>query len=133
MPWSVILVLISFVVMGLAWLWRFRPAVHVPLMAAVMLFDLAFPVWLSLTHGWYRRLIEQGELFSFLIWAHLMWDLILYALYVMQIREGRRLLAASAPNARANHRMQARAIVAVRLLVFLTGALLIAPESPSAG
>ncbi len=130
MPLSVVLVLGSFLVMALAWWLRRRHAfAHAALMGAVMLFDLAFPVWLALTHDWWRRLIDQGELFSFMIWAHVILDLILYALYVMQAMEGRRLMVdPGAGEARKAHAMQARGILVVRVFVFVSGALLIAPE-----
>ena len=92
-----------------------------------MVFDVLFPVWLYLTHNWKVRLIDQGELFSFLIWTHLFLILTLYSLYVLQIQAGKQLLAKK-KQARQNHRVQSRGIVAVRIFVFLTGALLIAPK-----
>jgi len=92
-----------------------------------MIFDVLFPIWLYMTHDWKHRLIDQGELFSFLIWTHLFLILTLYCLYVLQIQEGKQLLAKK-KNARQNHRVQSRGIIAVRIFVFLTGALLIAPS-----
>ncbi|MDX8401190.1 MAG: hypothetical protein R8K47_01015 [Mariprofundaceae bacterium] len=131
MPLSVLLVLASFAVMALAWVLRRRHAVwHGTLMGVVMLFDLGFPVWLALTHDWYRRLIDEGELFSFLIWAHVILDLILYALYALQVLEGRRLMAdRREAKARSAHRAQAAGIVVVRFFVFVSGALLIEPAA----
>ncbi len=127
MTMSVLLVLASFGVMGLAFFRRKQKAVHISLMLSVMLFDLVFPVWLYLTHDWKQRLIDQGELFSFLIWTHLFLILTLYSLYVLQIQAGKQLLAKQ-ERARQNHRVQSRGIIAVRIFVFLTGALLIAPD-----
>jgi len=127
MTLSVIIVLISFAVMAAAMNFRKMHHVHIPLMATVMVFDVLFPIWLYSTHDWKHRLIDQGELFSFLIWTHLFLILTLYSLYVLQIQEGKRLLAKK-NNARQNHRVQSRGIVAVRIFVFLTGALLIAPS-----
>lgn len=127
MPVSVVLVLISFGVMALAWVVRKNHFVHIGAMSGVMLFDLFFPVWLYMTHDWIKRLIDQGELFSFLIWAHLFLDLTLYALYVLQIQAGKQILAGSL-EARQNHRFQSRGILLVRALVFISGALLIEPK-----
>ena len=127
MTLSVILVLISFAVMALAMNFRKKHHVHVSLMAAIMIFDVLFPIWLYMTHDWKHRLIDQGELFSFLIWTHLFLILTLYCLYVLQIQEGKQLLAKK-KNARQNHRVQSRGIIVVRVFVFLSGALLIAPD-----
>lgn len=127
MPLSVVLVIVSFIVMGLAWWQRRQHVLHIGLMASVMVFDVAFPIWLYLTHNWVHRLIDEGELFSFLIWAHLFLVLTLYALYGLQIQAGKQMLAKES-GSRQNHRVQSRGILAVRLAVFLTGALLIAPE-----
>jgi len=127
MTTSIILVLISFTVMACAFLYRKKHRVHIALMVAVMIFDMLFPVWLYLTHDWKHRLIDQGELFSFLIWTHLFLILTLYSLYVLQIQEGKQLLAKK-KNARQNHRVQSKGIVIVRIFVFLSGALLIAPD-----
>jgi len=126
MPLSVILVLFSFVWMFVAMRCRFRPRVHAGMMLALIGFDILFPVWLYLTHDWIHRLIDEGELFSFLIWAHLFLVLTLYALYGLQIQAGKQLLA-QREQGRQNHRVQSKGIVLVRLFVFLTGALLIAP------
>lgn len=102
-------------------------SLHIPLMGCVMTFDLLFPIWLYLTHDWIKRLIDHGELLSFLIWAHLFLVLTLYSLYVLQIQAGRRLLAGDT-EARPGHLVQSRGIVIARLFVFMTGALLIAPD-----
>jgi len=113
--------------MALAMYLRKQHFVHIPLMITVMVFDVLFPIWLYLTHDWKVRLIDQGELFSFLIWTHLFLILTLYSLYVLQIQAGKQLLAKQKA-ARQNHRVQSKGIVAVRVFVFLTGALLIAPD-----
>ena len=128
MKLSVALVLISFGVMFLAYYFRRRHKLHITLMSSVMLFDVLFPVWLYLIHDWKRRLIDDGELFSFLIWTHLFLILTLYSIYVLQVLAGRQMLA-GANEAREGHRVQSRGIFIVRLFVFLSGALLIAPDS----
>lgn len=127
MKMSVALVLASFVVMALACYFRRRHRWHVALMAGVMLFDVLFPVWLYLTHDWKRRLIDNGELFSFLVWTHLFLILTLYSLYVLQGMAGRQLLARNEAGREA-HRVQSRGIFIIRAFVFLSGVLLIAPD-----
>lgn len=104
-----------------------RRAWHITLMSSVMLFDLLFPVWLYLTHDWKRRLIDDGELLSFLIWTHFFLIMTLYSLYVLQVLAGRQL-DDGLREARESHRLQSRGIFAVRIFVFLSGALLIAPD-----
>jgi uncharacterized membrane protein len=127
MPLSVMIVLISFAVLAVAWLVKKNHVMHIGLMSCVMIFDVLFPVWLYLTHNWVKRLIDDGELLSFAIWAHVFLILTLYSMYVLQIQAGRQLLAGRR-EVRANHRLQSRGIVIVRLFVFLSGALLIAPD-----
>jgi len=127
MPLSVLLVSISFVVLAAAWAVKKNHGLHIGLMACVMAFDVLFPVWLYMTHNWIKRLIDNGELLSFAIWAHVFLILTLYALYVLQIQAGRQMLGGD-ENGRPNHRVQSRGIVIVRLFVFLSGALLIAPD-----
>jgi len=127
MPLSVIVVLISFVVLAVAWLVKKNHILHIALMACVMAFDVLFPVWLYATHDWVKRLIDDGELLSFAIWAHVFLILTLYSMYVLQIQAGRQLLAGQR-DARPHHSLQGRGILVVRLFVFLSGALLIAPD-----
>jgi len=124
---SVILVLSSFLIMVMGFYVRKRHNWHIALMSSVMLFDTMFPLWLYLTHNWKRRLIDEGELLSFLIWTHFFLILTLYSLYVMQIQAGRQLHG-GLRSARASHRVQSQGIFTVRVFVFLTGALLIAPD-----
>jgi len=127
MPLSVMIVLISFAVMAVAWLVKKNHVLHIILMSCVMTFDVLFPIWLYLTHNWIKRLIDDGELLSFAIWTHVFLILTLYALYVLQVQAGRQLLSGDR-SVRPNHLVQGRGIVIVRLFVFLSGALLIAPE-----
>ena len=127
MPLSVMLVLASFVVLAAAWLLQKQHRLHIALMCSVMTFDVLFPVWLYATHNWVKRLIDDGELLSFAIWAHVFLILTLYALYVLQIQAGRQMLSGNA-EARPGHKVQSRGIVIIRLFVFLSGALLIAPD-----
>ncbi|RME83011.1 MAG: hypothetical protein D6771_06330 [Zetaproteobacteria bacterium] len=126
MPQSVVLVLASFVWMGMAYLARRRRALHAGMMGAVAAFDLAFPVYLYLTHDWWRRLIEQQEILSFLVWAHFGLGLLLYTLHFMQIRAGLRLWRGDQA-ARGEHRQLALGLLAARIVVFTTGAFLIEP------
>ncbi|MDX8408631.1 MAG: hypothetical protein R8J84_01115 [Mariprofundales bacterium] len=126
MPLSIALVLASFVVMAAAWRWRGCLRLHVPLMAAVMLFDLLFPIWLYLTHDWKHRLIDEGDILSFGVWAHWGLALMLLVLYVLQIGVGRNLLQGAAAK-RQDHRNQAMGIVWLRVIVFASGAMLMNP------
>ena len=126
MPQSFVLVFASFLWMGAAYLLRRRARLHAAMMGALIVFDFAFPVYLYLTHDWWKRLIAQQEILSFLVWAHFGLGLLLYVLEVMQWRAGLRLLGGEVA-ARAEHRALARGIAAARLVVFATGALLYQP------
>ncbi len=97
---------------------------HIPVMLGIMLTDLGFPVYLYLTHDWWKRLIEHGEIFSFLLWMHFILIITLYMFYGLQIGAARRLLQGDAEG-RADHRRQGLGIIVLRTLVFVTGALLV--------
>jgi len=133
MATSIILVLSSFVVLIAAWFWRKQRRFHISAMACVMAFDVMFPFYLYLTHDWGKRLIDDGEIFSFLIWSHLMLVMVLYALYVLQVLAGRSMLkhrvGAQHDHHRGEHQKQFLGIVTVRLLVFASGWLLLVPDA----
>ncbi|CAE6695070.1 conserved membrane hypothetical protein [Candidatus Nitrotoga fabula] len=110
--------------MLLAFRYAKKRVYHVVTMIAVILFDIGMPVYLYLNKDWYRRLIEEGEIASFLIWIHLMMLVLMYALYVLQIKTALRLLR-SDNSVRVDHRTQGRVVLWVRGLVILSGALLV--------
>jgi len=120
-------------VLAAAWYWRKQRQFHISAMVSLILFDLAFPVYLYLTHDWKGRLIDQGEIFSFLIWSHVMLVMVLYALYVLQVMAGRSMLAnpvgSTHQHHRSEHQKQFIGVVVVRLLVFFSGWLLLVPEA----
>lgn len=118
----------SYLLMLLAFHWSARRLLHVPVMVSLMLFDLGMPFYLYATRDWYKRLIEHGDIASFGVWMHLGLVLTLYALYVVQVSSVRGVLRGDA-EARTNHHGQGKAILVVRGLVILTGALL--AESPT--
>lgn len=99
---------------------------HVPVMVTIMTIDLFFPVYLYLTRDWHKKLIEHGEIFSFLMWMHLILVITLYVLYVVQIQTGRRILAGE-DAVKKDHRAQGIGILVTRALVIFTGALLAEP------
>jgi hypothetical protein len=99
---------------------------HLWVMISVILFDLGMPVYLYLNKDWHRRLIVEGELTSFLMWIHFMMLVMMYALYVMQIKTALCLLRYD-NSVRVDHRAQGQAVLLVRALVIFTGALLVEP------
>ena len=122
--------LASYPLMLLAYRWSKQRLLHVPMMVSLMLFDLGMPFYLYATRDWYKRLIEQGDIASFGVWMHLGLVLTLYALYVFQLLSVRGVLRGDA-EARTNHHGQGKAILVVRGLVILTGAILAeSPDSP---
>ncbi len=133
MATSVLLVLMSFVLLAAAWYWRKQRRFHIAAMSFLMVFDFFFPVYLYLTHDWWKRLIVDGEIFSFSLWSHLILVMVLYALYVLQVMAGRTMLQ-NVPDSedhqrtRDEHRKQFIGIVVMRLLVLASGALMIIPK-----
>ncbi|MDQ3268265.1 MAG: hypothetical protein M3P47_06035 [Pseudomonadota bacterium] len=97
---------------------------HLGVMISVILFDLGMPVYLYLNKDWHRRLIVEGELTSFLVWIHFMMLVMMYTLYVMQIKTALNLLQYD-NSVRIDHRAQGQAVLLVRALVIFTGALLV--------
>jgi len=133
MATSVLLVLMSFGLLAAAWYWRKQQRFHIAAMSSLMVFDLFFPVYLYLTHDWWKRLIVDGDIFSFLLWSHLIFVMVLYALYVLQVMAGRAMLqhppkSENHLRTRDEHRKQFIGIVVARLLVLASGALLIVPK-----
>lgn len=120
-----------YLLMVAAFYWPRYRRFHVPVMIGAMVFDFAMPFYLYLTKDWYRRLVVEGELTSFLLWTHLLLVLTLYMLYVMQIQSARHILRGEL-GMRADHGAQGRAILLVRAFVILTGALLVEVPPPTA-
>jgi len=102
-------------------------ALHMTVMASIMVSDLFFPVYLYMTREWERRLFDEEEIFSFLIWMHVILIITLYLLYFLQIQTARGMLKGKVES-RPEHHNQARGILIVRALVIVTGALLVEPD-----
>lgn len=126
METSLIVAIGSYLVMLFAFYMKKHRAVHIPLMAGVIVLDLLFPVYLYLNRDWYKRLIEHQEIFSFMIWTHFILILTLYALYFLQIMSARQMLQGDM-TARSGHRSQGIGILVVRGLVVLSALMLIEP------
>ena len=97
--------------------------VHVSVMGLCMCYDLGVPFFLYFSRNWPHRLIDEGGIFNYLVWMHVVLDILLFTLYVMQIREGIRLWQGETAS-RDMHAQQGKVIMAVRLLVVVTGGLL---------
>ena len=101
----------------------FRPKVrafHMPVMAASILFDISMPFYLVTHRHWWHRLVEQGDLFSFLAWMHFGLIITTYALEAAQVYSAVRILKGQS-EARAAHHLQGRALLMARGLVIVTG------------
>ena len=116
--------LLTFGLMLVAFRYAKQRTLHVPIMISVILFDLGMPVYLYMYKDWYRRLIIESEITSLIVWMHLMMIVMMYALYVMQVKTGLRLLR-SDNGVRIDHGAQGRATLLVRAFVIFTGALLV--------
>lgn len=124
---TVIAGVISYAFMVAAYYYYHIRVFHITTMIAVMIFDLLMPFYLYMNRDWKERLIDGGEIFSFLIWMHVGLILTLYVLYVMQIQLGLKLKKGE-QSAREAHKMQGKGILLTRALVIITGALLYEPE-----
>ncbi len=116
--------LLTYALMLVAFRYAKKRMVHVSIMTSIILFDLGMPVYLYIFKDWYRRLIVESEITSLLIWIHLMMIVMMYALYIMQVKTALRLLRGD-NSIRVDHGAQGRAILLVRALVIFTGALLV--------
>ena len=126
----VIVAITTYVVMLIAFFSaRFRPF-HMPVMVSVMLFDLCVPFYLFLTRDWKARLIDSGDIMSFGVWMHFGLVLSLYFIYIVQIQSAHQLLRGSI-EAKGAHSGQGKAILLVRALVIVTGAMLIPSDQTS--
>ena len=123
---ALIFAVITYLLMVMAFFLAKSRAIHIPVMAGCILFDLLMPVYLILTKDWYKRLIEQEELFSFMIWMHFILVLTLYALYGLQIMTVKKMIAGDKV-AREEHRSQGKGILIARGLVVLSALMLIEP------
>ena len=100
---------------------------HIPAMFAIMFFDVSLPIYLYLHRDWWHRLVEQQEIFSSLVWMHFILLITMYALDAAQIYTARKLLSGDL-NARDDHHSQAKALLIVRGLVIVSGAILANPD-----
>ena len=116
--------LVTYALMLTAFRYANQRKFHVLVMISVILFDLGMPIYLYLNKDWYRRLIVESELTSFLVWIHVMMLVMMYALYVMQVKTALRMLRCD-NSVRIDHRAQGKAVLLVRALVIFTGALLV--------
>lgn len=100
---------------------------HIPAMIAVMVFDVSLPAYLYLHRHWWHRLIEQREIFSSLVWMHLILLIAMYALDAAQIHSARKMLKGNLA-ARSDHHTQGKALLVVRGLLIVSGAILANPD-----
>lgn len=101
---------------------------HVSTMVGIMVFDVLFPFYLYMNRDWPKRLFEEGDILSFLLWTHFGLLISLFVLYVIQALAGRKLLKGE-QDARSEHKNVAIGILLVRALVIFSGALLYQPGS----
>lgn len=121
---SVIASVLSYLIMLWGYSLRKRPALHVPIMVSVMIFDVLMPFYLYATRDWKVRLIDDGDILSFAVWTHLGLLVSLFTLYGLQVVAGRRLWSGD-ETLRKEHGNLAVGILIVRALVIISGMMLI--------
>lgn len=124
---AIIAASVSYLVMLAAYFLHRQRWLHVPVMVAMLCFDIGMPIYLYTHRHWYHRLIIEGDMFSFLVWMHFAVLVGLYALYGMQILTARKILQGDAA-ARADHHSQGKMLLLARGLVILSGAILAFPN-----
>ncbi|MBI1175453.1 MAG: hypothetical protein GC139_09350 [Sideroxydans sp.] len=99
---------------------------HIPVMISCILFDAGMPIYLYTHRHWWRRLIDHQEILSSLVWMHFCLLMVLYVLYAVQVLSARKMLRGD-PEARLSHHGQGKAMLIVRALTILSGAMLATP------
>ncbi|MBI3902422.1 MAG: hypothetical protein HY306_05685 [Nitrosomonadales bacterium] len=127
MPITSLAAIASYLLMLAAYFLPRQRWLHIPAMAAIMLFDVGLPIYLYTHRNWWHRLIEQQDILSFLVWMHFGLIVAIYALDILQIQSARKILR-GIKEARAEHHGQGKALLVIRGLVILTGAILANPE-----
>lgn len=125
---TVIVATLTYPVMLFGYYMRERKKIHIPIMVSIMIFDVLTPFYLYSTRDWKVRLIDDGDILSFMVWTHFGLLITLFVLYALQITAGRQLLKGNAA-ARPEHRNIAKGLLLVRALVIASGALLVQAES----
>jgi len=125
-PATVLAASLSYLLMLAAYFLPRHRFFHIPGMVSVILFDVGMPFYLYTHRNWWHRLIEQQDIVSFGVWMHFGLLVTMYSLYAAQIYTAARLLKGD-PDARSAHHSQGKAILAVRGLVIVTGAILYNP------
>jgi len=115
--------LLSYLLMLAAYRFHHARGWHVGVMGTCMFYDLCVPFYLFFARNWPHRLLEQGGIFNYLVWMHVGLDILLFTLYVLQIKEGLGLWRRE-EDARVPHAQQAKVILAARALVIVSGGLL---------
>jgi len=125
MPISLGLAASSYMLMLIAYKLSKYRYLHIPLMVTVLAIDLAMPFYLYQVGNWEQRLIDQEEIFSFLVWMHLGLIISVYVLFAAQIFTAVKFLRGGNADAREQHRLQGRAAIWIKALVVITGAILV--------
>jgi len=127
LPITIVVASLSYPVMLAAYFLHRQRWLHIPAMLSIMAFDIAVPFYLYTHRNWWKRLVEQGDITSFLVWMHLGLLITMFVLDGMQIITARKIFKGE-PAARLDHHTQGKALLVVRGLVILTGAILANPE-----
>lgn len=113
---------ITFVLMAIAFKLSHIRKFHISVMVGCMIFDILMPFYLYLNRDWYGRLIEGREILNMGIWMHLGLVITVFIMYIMQIIEGRKILAGG--HSRETHAAQGTGILIARAMMIFTGAIL---------
>lgn len=127
MPITITAALLTYPVMLAAYFLHRQRWLHIPAMLAIIVFDIAMPFYLYMHRNWWKRLVEEGDITSFLVWMHLGLLITMFVLDGMQIITARKIFQGELA-ARNDHHTQGKALLVVRGLVILTGAILANPE-----
>ena len=117
--------IVTYLIMLLAFYLHKMPKIHIPLMSSLMVFDLCVPFYLYFNRDWKKHLIDSGDILSFGVWMHFGLVITLYVLYVIQVQSAMKIIGGGDVGLKKDHRGQGLAILIVRALVIMTGAMMI--------
>lgn len=126
MPITIIAALSTYPVMLAAYFLHRQRWLHIPVMLAIMVFDVAMPFYLYTHRNWWKRLVVEGDIASFLVWMHFGLLITMFVLDGMQIMTARKIVNGDQA-ARSDHHAQGKALLIVRGLVIVTGSILANP------
>ena len=78
---TVIAATLTYPIMVAAYVMHEKRKFHISVMVSMMIFDFLMPFYLYATRDWKTRLIDDGDILSFMVWTHFGLLIALFVLY----------------------------------------------------